>query len=227
MQIPRKIATGVQTDEVVWHNGVQVDEIHEMARGRISFNFNKFRSMMIRVKTGLQLDADMIVGKYCDILFKATEKEVTPDYPYPIMPVHWMTRYREAGRKIDGYDVYALSYPDGWPSRIRWAHCHPTWTYHALPFIADTLMCKLDHEKWSSSPRVIAKLGASPARNPPMYMGEDEDILNILLWRYKALKQCVMKHIITSPPLHNGAKHVDLRWVFHPAPFHPAPLSAG
>lgn len=25
-------------------------------------------------------------------------------------------------------------------------------------------------------------------KNPPQYMGEDEDLLNILLWRYKALK---------------------------------------
>ena len=49
---------------------------------------------------GCQLDADMIVGKYCDRLFDATEKEVTPQYPYPIMPVHWMTRYVSRKRAV-------------------------------------------------------------------------------------------------------------------------------
>ena len=65
---------------------------------------------------------------------------------------------------------FLIRYPEGWPKRIRWAHCHPTWTYHALPFVADTLMCKLDYSQWASNTRVVAKLGENPARNPPMYM---------------------------------------------------------
>ena len=163
--------------------------IEPISKGRyISFNFNKFRSMLLRVKTGVQVDADMVVGANCDKLFDATEAEVTSQYPYPIMPVHWMSRYREAGKKIDGYDVYAISYPESWPPRIRWAHCHPTWTYHALPFISDALLCKVDHDAWQSNPRVTAALGPAPLKNPPQYMGEDEDLLNILLWRYRALK---------------------------------------
>ena len=36
---------------------------------------------------------------------------------------------------------------------------------------------------------MVAALGENPEPNPSLYMGEDEDILNIMLWRYKALKQ--------------------------------------
>ena len=32
----------------------------------VSFNFNKFRSMLLRIKVGIQLDADMIMAKHCD-----------------------------------------------------------------------------------------------------------------------------------------------------------------
>lgn len=156
--------------------------------GGISFNFNKFRSMMLRIKVAVQLDADMVVGAHCDRLFDSTAAEITAEYPYPIMSVHWMSRYKEQGKQIDGFGVYAVDYPKGWPERIRWAHCHPTWTYHALPFIADALWNKLDYTAWSTSPRVTAVLGPNPPQNPPEYMAEDEDILNILLWRYRAQK---------------------------------------
>ena len=102
----------------------------------VSFNFNKFRAMLqLRIRTAVQVDADMVVGSACDRLFDATEKHVTAEYPYPIMPVHWMSRYAEKGKFIDGFGVYAAPYPQNFPPRIRWAHCHPTWTYHALPFI--------------------------------------------------------------------------------------------
>lgn len=119
---------------------IHADGIQSMSSGRhVSFNFNKFRSMLLRIKVGVQVDADMIVGPMCDKLFDASERIINKDYPYPIMPVHWMTRYRDpSGKKIDGYPVYAIRYPEHWPPRIRWAHCHPTWTYHALPFIVSS-----------------------------------------------------------------------------------------
>ena len=155
--------------------------------------------MMLRIKVGVQLDADMINGPNCDRLFDATEKEITASYPYPIMPVHWMTRYdgKAEGMRVDGYTQYATAYPGDpptrdphWPPRQRWAHCHPTWTWHALPFIADALMCKMDMEIWRASARVQKGLGHSaPEPNPKAYMNEDEDLLNILLWRHKAPKQ--------------------------------------
>jgi len=152
---------------------------------------------MLRIKVGVQLDADMLLGPNCDKLFDATEREITAEYPYPIMPVHWMSRYTEPGKKIDGYGGYAISYPGdpkpigrgdpNFPPRIRWAHCHPTWTYHALPFIADALLAKVDYSMWSAVPRVVAGItaaGGKPVATPANYMREDEDLLNILLWRY-------------------------------------------
>ena len=51
---------------------------------------------------------------------------------------------------------------------MRWAHGHPTWSYHALPFLADLLHIRLaatcggSHEPW---------------------MPEDEDMLNVRLWK--------------------------------------------
>ena len=54
---------------------------------------------------------------------------------------------------------------------------------------ADALLAKIGSSAWQQSPRVVAKLGTNPALNPDFYMAEDEDLLNILLWRYSALKQ--------------------------------------
>jgi hypothetical protein len=194
---------------VIHANGIAKSTISPGASAHtvpVSFNFEKFRSMMLRIKIGVQLDADMINGPNCDKLFDATERESTAQYPYPILPVHWMSRYKERGQKIDGYPMYATSYPgdgtDGkgagestttakqFPPRDRWAHAHPTWTFHALPFMLDALTCKLWPEIWESSPRVIEAMGGiKPLRNPVHYMQEDEDLLNILLWRYKKHKQ--------------------------------------
>ena len=39
----------------------------------VSFNFNKFRSMLLRIKVAVQLDADMVVGAQCDRIFDATQ----------------------------------------------------------------------------------------------------------------------------------------------------------
>lgn len=94
---------------------LHADPIETMNEGRdgVSFNFNKFRSMLLRIKVGVQLDADMINGPNCDRLFAATKKEITAQYPYPIMPVHWMTRYdgnKAEGMRVDGYSQYATEY---------------------------------------------------------------------------------------------------------------------
>ena len=64
------------------------------------------------------------------------------------------------------------------PPRIRWAHAHPTWTYHALPFIADALLAKLDPTEWQQSRRVQAAIGQKiPKLNPRHFMYQDEDML--------------------------------------------------
>ena len=194
---------------------------------------NKFRSMLLRVRVGVQLDADQIVlGANCDRLFGGAERETTAKYPYPIMPLHWMSRMKG----LDAYGAYAASYPgdiddpgapteavvwaksmwqswaeqaiedyggaekaierkkeggmglNRWPPRVRWGHCHPTWTVHAHPFIADLLLNKLDYHAWSVLGRVRDVLGPAPVQNPILFMNEDEDQLNIMLWRHKANK---------------------------------------
>lgn len=146
-------------------------------------------------------------------------RKVTAEYPYPIMPVHWMSRYKESGREIDGFGVYAAPYPASWPERIRWAHCHPTWSFHALPFIADALLCKLSYRKWAAHPRTQRALGSKPERNPSFYTNEDEDTLNILLWRHRALKQWCKWDVepdIFERYLHQDPRNqetmVDLKW---------------
>jgi len=176
---------------IVVHGG----DLKEMTRGeKISFNFNKFRSMMFRIRTGVQLDADMIVAKHVDNLFVATAREITADYPFPILPVHWMTRYKDPNNP-HGYSAYATQYPgdpDGtaeWPVRLRWCHAHPTWTHHALPFWTDTLIHKMDYAKWKNLARVVERFGPDAKQNPRQYLGEDEDMMNIMLWRYKQHKQ--------------------------------------
>lgn len=64
------------------------------------------------------------------------------------------------------------------PPRIRWAHAHPTWTYHALPFIADALLAKLGPTQWQQSRRVQAAIGHTiPKPNPRQFMHQDEDML--------------------------------------------------
>ena len=166
------------------------------ARGHVSFNFNKLRSMFLRVKTGIQMDADMVVAPNIDLLFPATEREITAAYPFPVFPVHWMTRYKNPDDP-NGYDTYAITYPgddlsgdaDKWPNRSRWVHAHPTWTHLALPWVVDTLLMRIDFEKWQTLPRVKAALGEHLQANPHAYMYEDEDLMNIMLWRYKKNKQ--------------------------------------
>jgi hypothetical protein len=90
-------------------------------------------------------------------------------------------------------------------------------TLKALPFIADALQCKVDHAGWSNNPRVTQALGANPLKNPPQYMGEDEDLLNILLWRYVAHKQWCKWDV--DPGVYEDYLHqkspdpmVDTRW---------------
>lgn len=244
---------------------VHADPITVMTdnKKKISFNFNKLRSMLVRVRVGVQVDADQMVGPNCDKMFSATEQEVTADYPYPIMPVHWMTRYKRAptptppppplppgvsqptleasissspaahpAPDVDRFAKFSIKYPGdaagvdcsirngnggdggdtlcaasnisgskavgigvpGFSPRIRWAHAHPTWTFHALAFIADALLCKLSTSEWQRTSRVQKAIMGSestelPAPNPRQFMTEDEDMLNILLWRYRKHKQ--------------------------------------
>merc|ERR1712050_592518 len=58
-----------------------------------SFNFNKMRAMLLsRLKVGIQLDSDQFVAPGVDAMFKTTEREITKDYPMPILPAHFLDR---------------------------------------------------------------------------------------------------------------------------------------
>jgi len=145
-----------------------------------SFNFNKLRAMMFtKVRTGIVLDADQWVTNNVDYMFRRSAQEGL-HYPYPIMPVHWMSRDPESSDMKDYPAGYTWNFlAEQPPTRsMRWAHAHPTWTSESLPFLA----------KWTSY--VLAPL----ATKPPLWLVEqgfleDEDLLNIALWAENVTKQ--------------------------------------
>uniref|UniRef100_A0A7S0B1H8 Uncharacterized protein n=1 Tax=Pyrodinium bahamense TaxID=73915 RepID=A0A7S0B1H8_9DINO len=146
-----------------------------------SFNFNKLTSMLFtKVKTGIALDADQWVNHGLDYLFGRAAEESTKDYPYPILPVHWMSRDPESN-DMKGYpEGYAWHFvaADAPKRSMRWGHAHPTWTHHALPWLA----------RWTSF--VLAPTRTSPPRWL-LQQGwiEDEDLLNVGLWAEGVTKQ--------------------------------------
>merc|ERR1719321_2069533 len=57
------------------------------------YNYNKLRAMVLaRVKTGIMLDADQFVAPRADRLFARIKEEINEDYPYIILPVHWLSK---------------------------------------------------------------------------------------------------------------------------------------
>ncbi|CAE8715386.1 unnamed protein product, partial [Polarella glacialis] len=103
----------------------------------VAFNFNKIRAMIgARVIVGIELDLDQIVAPGIDVVFSATRKEVTQHYPFPIMPVHWMSRDAKPGEMFYEYGLHSWRYEHG----MRWCHAHPSWTFWALAFYADVLL---------------------------------------------------------------------------------------
>eukprot|EP00928_Gymnodinium_smaydae_P021780 TRINITY_DN18531_c1_g1_i2.p1 TRINITY_DN18531_c1_g1~~TRINITY_DN18531_c1_g1_i2.p1 ORF type:complete len:762 (-),score=148.18 TRINITY_DN18531_c1_g1_i2:249-2534(-) len=144
----------------------------------VSFNFNKIRAMIAaRVATGIQLDTDQLIFSGMDNVFAATRREASEDYPYPIMPVHWMSRDAKKG---EPYDVYAQTGYSG-PKTMRWAQAHPTWTFWALPFLTNLLDKRLAAQDYDGESGPPAFLEA--------WMAEDEDMLNVHLWQAGATKQ--------------------------------------
>ncbi|CAK0839564.1 unnamed protein product [Prorocentrum cordatum] len=106
----------------------------------VSFNFNKLRAMVgARAVLGVELDTDQIVFAGIDQMFNSTAREVTERHPWPIMPVHWMSRDDHEGNP---YRVYAFRGYNG-THTMRWGHAHPTWSFWALPFLLDTLLERL------------------------------------------------------------------------------------
>lgn len=141
------------------------------------FFFNKFRAMLFsKVKTGIVLDADQWANRGLDVMFRRAREETNSEYPYPIMPVHWLSKDPES----DDYQGYAFKFKhaDAPPRTMRWGHAHPTWTHHALSFLSTWTSYILAPDKTDAPAWLLAE-GAVP----------DEDLMNFGLWAEKATKQ--------------------------------------
>lgn len=188
-----------------WHGlkNLIVYRLHPISNGGVSFNFNKVRSMITaRIMSGIMVDTDQLILPGMDELFKSTRREVTSRYPWPIMPVHWMARDDVAGNP---YAAYAYREWKGAHS-TRWGHAHPTWTYWSLPFLVDLLQERMlaqlsfmrgqQLEVWNLS-AAVQDGSLAMLRNKQRFarhvsyqawMIEDEDMLNVNLWRDGANK---------------------------------------
>jgi len=142
----------------------------------VSFNFNKLRAMlMARVKVGASLDSEMMmVGSHADDLLKRTKEEITQNYPYPMMPTHFLDR--DPADRSAGIGNYLLYDCDGCPEEtMRWGQAQPTWTYWSLPFISKWLDARVNHKQ-------IGEIEVGS-------ISEDEDLLNVALWNAGAKKE--------------------------------------
>eukprot|EP00930_Biecheleria_cincta_P028766 TRINITY_DN20051_c0_g2_i1.p1 TRINITY_DN20051_c0_g2~~TRINITY_DN20051_c0_g2_i1.p1 ORF type:complete len:746 (-),score=105.77 TRINITY_DN20051_c0_g2_i1:38-2275(-) len=172
----------------------------------VSFNFNKIRAMIAsRVIIGIELDVDQIVAPGIDRVFAATRQESTASYPFPIMPVHWMSRDAQKGEQFYEYGLHSWKHEHG----MRWCHAHPSWSFWSLLFLADILLKRylvalakpkmmVSGRLWSLSTlagidakSLVAK--GNQARKVKKfqfegYFMEDEDMLNVELWLANATK---------------------------------------
>jgi len=146
-----------------------------------SFNFNKFRAMMLsRVRVGVQLDSDQFVAPGVDAIFQRTEQEITKDYPFPILPVHFLDR----GPKDQGayWERFCPKGKCQWQT-ARWGHAHPTWTFWALPFLGRWLRRNFRDEV------LPVRAGGAMRALRVVNVPEDEDLLNVGTWEEGGTKQ--------------------------------------
>jgi len=193
------------------HERLILLEAKPMPEGE-SFNYNKFRAMLFaQVRTGIELDSDQLVVRGVDHMFLRTSQEVTRDYPYPILPVHWMSKdddpaFQHVPNPYKDYDYKCANCPN---RTMRWGHAHPTWTHWALPFIGNLLDKYLEK-------KMLGKI-------PGGTIAEDEDALNIGSWQVQATKQwCkfdipsmdLFAHFLSQDPvpLHKAATFADPKW---------------
>ena len=185
---------------------VIVYRMRHISRG-VSFNFNKVRSILAaRTLVGIQLDTDQMIFKGMDEVFKGTRRESTEYYPWPILPVHWMSRDDTPGNP---YAHYAFKGWDG-PQTMRWNHAHPTWSFWALIWFGDLMherMLAATGRKTSTEIHDLEMLAAGNSslnvldlvrrgtrakvkRHVEMSnaMWEDEDMMNVNLWRHSVSK---------------------------------------
>jgi len=146
------------------------------------FNFNKIHSMLFtKVKGGVVLDADQWITSGVNRMMSRAFEETTKEYPYAILPVHWMSRDPESSDMVHYPEGYTFTFKGKAtpPKRtMHWGHAHPTWTHFALPWLA----------KWSSY------VLASNRTDCPDWLKQepvmaDEDLLNVASWADSLTKQ--------------------------------------
>ncbi|CAJ1399474.1 unnamed protein product [Effrenium voratum] len=154
---------------------------------RRSFNFNKLRSiLMARVLTGVQVDVDQFVAPGADILFDLTQKWVNKEYPFPLLPAHFLDWSIKDQPNAPWWPRYCPDPEKPCPMQtMRWAHAHPTWSYWALPFFGRWVRRHFRDERL---PNVTVQGFQAAALRVGDVM-EDEDLLNVALWEERANKQ--------------------------------------
>lgn len=147
-----------------------------------SFNFNKIRSFLLaRVRVGVELDSDQFVAPGVDYMFNMTQREITKDYPIPILPVHYFSFTQKDAPSNIWWRRFCTDPPHCERHSMRWSHAHPTWTFWALPWIGTWLRRILRDETLPEAPN----MGALRVADIP----EDEDMLNVAAWEDKVTKQ--------------------------------------
>lgn len=174
-RVPRHMTPDRFPNLVLMHARTSATAIHK------GFNLNKFVSMLFsKVRGGVVLDADQWVSHGVDVMVERAFEETTAAYPYPVMPVHWMSRDPDS----DDMKDYPLSYtfkfknPDAPNRTMRWGHSHPTWTHYALPWLA----------KWTSYVLAPEATG-SPQWLKDQGFVSDEPLMNFALWADGLTKQ--------------------------------------
>ncbi|CAK0820088.1 unnamed protein product, partial [Prorocentrum cordatum] len=123
-------------------------------------------------------EADMMmVDPRGDRLLLRTRQEVTEAYPYPMMPTHFLDRDPENARFKEGNFLNFNCAKCPRPT-MRWGQAQPSWTYWALPFLGRWLAAKID--------------GREEMGVPTAGIQEDEDLLNVALWKEGATKAWCM-----------------------------------
>jgi len=146
-----------------------------------SFNFNKMRAMlMARTRVGVQLDSDQFVAPGVDAMFKTTAREITKEYPMPILPAHFLDR---TPKDLGKYWARYCPKDKCKFQSARWGHAHPTWTYWALPWLGRWLRRNFRDET------LPAREGGAMAALRIVDIPEDEDLLNVGTWEEGGNKQ--------------------------------------
>lgn len=174
-----------ELDPAQWPNLVVLHARDLPGRGShdpkgVSFNFNKLRALLLaRVKVGVSVDSDMVVvNPMADRLFARTREEITRDYPFPMLPVHFLDR--DPGHRSFKATNYLEYHCVGCPTpTLRWGQAHPTWNYWAFHFISRWLAARLDGRRMDT---------VEGAQVETASIGEDEDLLNVALWSEGATK---------------------------------------